>query len=180
MASTLRKPPPLLVPTSSTATLRLAAQTPFDPSSSSDPPYVLHAVPFNQGYLFAGSDDTIRAFDSTLQPLGKLKSTQRGITSLAPGSGKDSNVAFVTARDGTVAGWDLRDLSKEAFKVKGEFSTFHFFFFVRSTFSEIHADRIDTAGKNGSPYLCASQSSDQSCLAVGTELHHYEAMIDFW
>ncbi|GAA6062143.1 hypothetical protein JCM10212_003178 [Sporobolomyces blumeae] len=152
MASIFRKPPPLLVPGTSTSSLRLAAQVPFDPSASSEPPYVLHAVPFSQGYLFAGSDDSIRAFSPTLEPLGKLKSSQRGITSLAAGSGNGSNAAFVTARDGTVAGWDLRDLTKEAFKVKGK----------------------------GAPYLCASQSSDQSCLAVGTELFHYEAMIDFW
>lgn len=122
MGSLLRKPPPLLVPGTSTSSLRLAAQTPFDPSSSSEPPYVLHAVPFNRGYLFAGSDDSIRAFSPTLEPLGKLASSQKGITSLAAGSGKDSNVAFVTARDGTVAGWDLRDLTKEAFKVRGEVS----------------------------------------------------------
>ncbi|GAA5904443.1 uncharacterized protein JCM6883_006493 [Sporobolomyces salmoneus] len=153
MASLLRKPPPLLVPGTSTSSLRLAAQTSFDPSSSTNPPYVLHAVPFSQGYLFAGSDDSIRAFSPTLQPLGKLASTQKGITSLAAGSAKDSNVAFVTAKDGTVAGWDLRDLTKEAFKVRG---------------------------KSGAPYLCAAQSSEQSCLAVGTEVYHYEAMIDFW
>jgi len=120
MAGLFRKPPPLLVPGASTSSLRLVAQTPFDPSSTSEPPYVLHAVPFSQGYLFAGSDDSIRAFSPTLQPLGTLKSTQKGITSLAAGSGKDSNVAFVTARDGTVAGWDLRDLTKEAFKIKGK------------------------------------------------------------
>jgi len=120
MAGLLRKAPPLLVPGASSSSLRLVAQTPFDPSSTSEPPYVLHVVPFNQGYLFGGSDDSIRAFSPTLQPLGTLKSTQKGITSLAAGSGKDSNVAFVTARDGTVAGWDLRDLTKEAFKIKGE------------------------------------------------------------
>lgn len=178
MASLLRKPPPLLVPGSASSSLRLAAQTPFDPSSSTEPPYVLHAVPFSQGYLFAGSDDSIRAFSPTLQPLGKLPSTQKGITSLAPGSGKGSNVAFVTARDGTVAGWDLRDLTKEAFKVRGQLIP------TNSCLERVEqADQIgleSSPGKSGAPYLCASQSSDQSCLAVGTEVFHYEAMIDFW
>ncbi|GAA5968175.1 hypothetical protein JCM21900_003071 [Sporobolomyces salmonicolor] len=153
MATVLRKPPPLLVPGSSSSSLRLVAQTAFDPASSSNPPYVLHAVPFSQGYLFAGSDDSIRAFSPTLQPLATLESSQRGITSLVAGAGKGSTATFVTARDGTVTGWDTRDLSREAFKLKG---------------------------KSGAPYLCASQSSDLSCLAVGTELHHHEAMIDFW
>lgn len=35
-------------------------------------------------------------------------------------------------------------------------------------------------GKTRAGYLCASQSSDHSALAVGTELHQYEAMIDIW
>ncbi|GAA5840154.1 hypothetical protein JCM3766R1_004112 [Sporobolomyces carnicolor] len=153
MTNLLRNPPPLLVPPNATSSLRLAGQTAFDPSSSHEPPYVLHTVPFDRGYLFAGSDDSVRAFTRTLEPLGTLRTTQKGVSSLAPGSARDSNVAFVTAKDGTVAGWDLRDLTKEAFKVRG---------------------------KSGAPYLCASQSSDQSCLAVGTETFQYEAMIDFW
>ncbi|BGP15811.1 hypothetical protein JCM10213_005707 [Rhodosporidiobolus nylandii] len=153
MAHRVRLPPPLLYPGNSTTPLRLAAQTAFDPSSSSNPPYVLHAVPFAGGYLFGGSDDSIRAFSPTLQPLAKLNSTQKRITSITAGAGKDGNVVFVTAKDGTVAGWDSRDMSKEAFKVKG---------------------------KSGAGYLCAAQSSDLSALAVGTELFHYEAMIDIW
>ncbi|GAA5968715.1 hypothetical protein JCM11641_000706 [Rhodosporidiobolus odoratus] len=153
MAHRVRLPPPLLYPGSSSTPLRLAAQAPYDPSVSANPPYVLHTVPFQGGYLCSGSDDSIRAFSPTLQPLAKLKSTQKGITSITAGAGMDSNVVFVTAKDGTVAGWDTRDLSKEAFKLKS---------------------------KSGAGYLCASQSSDLSALAVGTELYHYEAMIDIW
>ncbi|GAA5956227.1 hypothetical protein JCM8115_001658 [Rhodotorula mucilaginosa] len=153
MAQRLRLPPPLLFPSTTSRPLRLAAQINYDPSNPANPPYVLHAVSHRGGYLFAASDDTIRAFSPNLQPLGQLPVSQRGITSVVKGAGKDSNAVFVTAKDGTVSCWDLRDLTKEAFKLKG---------------------------KTRAGYLTASQSSDQSCLAVGTELHQYEAMIDIW
>ncbi|GAA6027605.1 hypothetical protein JCM8097_007943 [Rhodosporidiobolus ruineniae] len=153
MAHRVRLPPPLLFPGSSSSPLRLAAQTPFDPSASSNPPYVLHAVSFPGGYLVGGSDDSLRVFNTSLQPVTKLPSTQRGITSITRGQAKNSTAIFVTAKDGTVAGWDSRDWSKEAFKLRS---------------------------KSGAGYLCASQSSDGSALAVGTELYHYEAMIDIW
>lgn len=120
MASVLRKPPPLLIPGSSSNPLRLAGQTAFAPGSD-NAPYVLHVVPLgSQGYLFAGSDDSLRAFSPTLQPLATLKSSQKGITSLVAGAGEGSTAVFSTARDGTVVGWDTRDLSKEAFKLRGE------------------------------------------------------------
>ncbi|KAM0750479.1 WD40 repeat-like protein [Meredithblackwellia eburnea MCA 4105] len=148
-----RPPPPLLTPGTSSTPLRLANQTPFCPSSD-PPPYVLHVVPLGPaGYLFAGSDDSLRVFSPTLEPVAKLPSTQKGITSLVKGAGQGSTAVFSTARDGTVVGWDTRDLSKEAFKLKN---------------------------KNGAPYLICSQSSDLTALAVGTELHHHEASIDFW
>ncbi|KAI5480520.1 WD repeat domain 89 [Pseudohyphozyma bogoriensis] len=153
------KEPPMLHPGASTSQLKLAAQAQFDPSASENPPYVLHVVPLgpqgSQGYLFAGSDDSLRVFSPTLELVGELKSSQKGkgITSVVKGAGEDSNAVFVTARDGTLVGWDTRDWSKEAFKVKG---------------------------KSGAPYLICSQSSDLNCVAVGTELHHYEATIDFW
>ncbi|GAA5885625.1 hypothetical protein JCM6882_007500 [Rhodosporidiobolus microsporus] len=153
LAHRVRLPPPLLYPGQSATPLKLAAQAAFDPSSSANPPYVLHAVAYPGGYLFGGSDDTIRAFSPSLQPLAKLKTTQRGITSITAGAGKDSTAIFVTAKDGTVSGWDTRGLSKEAFKLRS---------------------------KSGAGYLCASQSSDLSALAVGTELYHYEAGIDIW
>lgn len=69
------------------------------------------------------------------------------------GFGEASTAVFTTARDGTVVGWDTRDLTKEAFKLKG---------------------------KSGAPYLTCAQSSDLACLAVGAELHHHEATIDLW
>ena len=116
------KPPPLLVPSSSPNQLNLAAQAQFDSKASSDPTYVLHVVPLpnNHGYLFAGSDDSLRTFSPALEPTGVLPSTQVGITSVVSGAGEGSTAVFVTARDGTVAGWDTRDLSKEAFKLKGK------------------------------------------------------------
>lgn len=120
MASIFRKPPPLLIPGSGSNPLRLAGQTAFAPGSD-NAPYVLHVVPLgSQGYLFAGSDDSLRAFSPTLQPLATLKSSQKGITSLVAGAGEGSTAVFSTARDGTVVGWDTRDLSKEAFKLRGE------------------------------------------------------------
>ena len=46
---------------------------------------------------------------------------------------------------------------------------------------ELFTDKhIVYAGKRRAGYLCASQSSDGSCLAVGTEVSDYEAMIDIW
>ncbi|GAA6007748.1 hypothetical protein JCM10207_004860 [Rhodosporidiobolus poonsookiae] len=153
MAHRIRLPPPLLHPSTSSSPLRLAAQTAYDPAATSNPPYVLHTVPFQGGYIVGASDDSIRVFSPSLQPLAQLKSTQRGITSITAGAGKDSTAFFVTAKDGTVAGWDTRDLSKEAFKLKGP---------------------------SGAGYLCASQSSDHSALAVGTQVFHYEVMIDIW
>ncbi|SCV67395.1 BQ2448_5006 [Microbotryum intermedium] len=149
--------PPLLLPSSSSAassSLRLVAQALY---SSSPSPYVLHVVPLPSstggGYLFAASDDTIQHFSSELQPLRVLRSSQKGITSMTRGAGEGSTAVFVTARDGTVTGWDTKDLSKEAFKLRSS---------------------------SGAPLLCASQSSDLSCLAVGGELHHHETMIDLW
>ncbi|GAA6050220.1 hypothetical protein JCM3770_002743 [Rhodotorula araucariae] len=153
MPPATRLPPPLLYPSTASHPLRLSAQVPFDPAGGPNPPYVLHSVAFRDGYLFAGSDDTVRAFSRTLAPLGKLPTTQRGITSVTRGSGKASTAVFITAKDGSVSGWDTRDLSKEAFKLQG---------------------------KSRAGYLCASQSSDGSCLAVGTEMCDYEAMIDIW
>lgn len=122
-APILRRPPPLLVPGSATAPLRLAHQAAFAPDSKVAP-YVLHVVSLGPtvGYLFAGSDDSLRAFSPTLEPLATLKSSQKGITSLVRGAGEGSTAVFSTARDGTVVGWDTRDLSKEAFKLKSEFS----------------------------------------------------------
>lgn len=116
------KPPPLLVPSTSTQQLKLAAQAQFDPSASTDAAYVLHvvALPNQGGFLFAGSDDSLRAFSPALEPLAVLPSTQKGITSLVSGAGEGSTAVFSTARDGTVVGWDTRDLSREAFKLKGE------------------------------------------------------------
>lgn len=120
MAAILRRPPPLLIPGSSASPLRLAAQTALDASATSNPPYVLHVVPLGAtGYLFAGSDDSLRVFSPTLQPVAHLKSSQKGITSLVAGAGEGSTAAFTTARDGTVVGWDTRDLTREAFKLKG-------------------------------------------------------------
>lgn len=120
MTTFYRKPPPLLTPGASTSSLNFAGQASFAPESTAETPYVLHCVPLSdQGYLFAGSDDSLRAFSPTLQPLAKLKSTQRGITSLNVGPGDGSTAVFTTAKDGTVAGWDTRDMSKEAFKLKG-------------------------------------------------------------
>ena len=121
MAQRLRLPPPLLFPSTTSRPLRLAAQINYDPSNPANPPYVLHAVSHRGGYLFAASDDTIRAFSPNLQPLGQLPVSQRGITSMVKGAGEDSNAVFVTAKDGTVSCWDLRDLTKEAFKLKGAF-----------------------------------------------------------
>ncbi|SCZ93933.1 BZ3500_MvSof-1268-A1-R1_Chr6-3g09000 [Microbotryum saponariae] len=149
--------PPLLLPSSSapSSSLRLVAQAPF--STSEPAPYVLHVVPLptssGGGYLFASSDDTIQHFSAELQPLRVLKSSQRGITSMTRGAGEGSTAVFITARDGTVTGWDTNDLSKEAFKLRSS---------------------------SGAGLLCASQSSDLSCLAVGGELHHYETTIDLW
>ncbi|GAA5903785.1 hypothetical protein JCM8208_006578 [Rhodotorula glutinis] len=153
MPPAIRLPPPLLHPSTSSRPLRLAAQVPFDPAGGPNPPYVLHSVATPQGYLFAGSDDTLRAFGRGLEPLGKVPLTQRGITSVTRGQGRDATAFFVTAKDGSVSGWDTRDLSREAFKLQG---------------------------KRRAGYLCASQSSDGSCLAVGTEVSDYEAMIDIW
>ncbi|BGO91300.1 hypothetical protein NBRC10512_007037 [Rhodotorula toruloides] len=152
MAHRIRLPPPLLYPSTTSTPLALVAQTPFKPDAGPNPPYVLQTVPFSQGYLFFGSDDTVRAFSPSLQPLAQLNTTQRGITSIVAGA-KGSNAVFITAKDGSVSAWDTRDLSKEAFKLQG---------------------------KTRAAYLCASQSSDHSALAVGTELHQYEAMIDIW
>ncbi|SGZ28256.1 BQ5605_C027g10297 [Microbotryum silenes-dioicae] len=149
--------PPLLLPSSSapSSSLRLVAQAPF---STSDPaPYVLHVVPLptssGGGYLFASSDDTIQHFSAELRPLRVLKLSQKGITSMSRGAGEESTAVFITARDGTVTGWDTNDLSKEVFKLRSS---------------------------SGAGLLCASQSSDLSCLAVGGELHHYETTIDLW
>ncbi|GEM07537.1 WD repeat domain 89 [Rhodotorula toruloides] len=152
MVHRVRLPPPLLYPSTTSTPLRLVAQTPFKPDTGPNPPYVLQTVPFSQGYLFFGSDDTVRAFSPSLQPLAQLSTTQRGITSIVEGA-KGSNTVLMTAKDGSVTGWDTRDLSQEAFKLQG---------------------------KTRAAYLCASQSSDHSALAVGTELHQYEAMIDIW
>ncbi|KAL8292554.1 hypothetical protein RQP46_001166 [Phenoliferia psychrophenolica] len=153
-APVLRRPPPLLIPGSATSPLRLAHQAAFAPDAKTAP-YVLHVVSLGPtvGYLFAGSDDSLRAFSPSLEPLATLKSSQKGITSLVRGAGVGSTAVFSTARDGTVVGWDTRDLSKEAFRLKN---------------------------KTGAPYLTCSQSSDLACLAVGAELHHHEATIDFW
>ncbi|GAA5849557.1 hypothetical protein JCM8547_000496 [Rhodosporidiobolus lusitaniae] len=153
MTQRFRLPPPLLYPGTSSSPLRLVAQATFDPPKVANPHYVLHSVPYSGGYLFGGSDDSIRAFSPSLEPLGKLPTTQKGITSITKGSGKDSTAVFVTAKDGSVAVWDTRDLSMEAFKLKS---------------------------KSGAGYICASQSSDESALAVGTEMRHYEATIDIW
>lgn len=120
MAHRMRLPPPLLFPSTTSRPLRLAAQINYDPTNPANPPYVLHSVAHKGGYLFAASDDTVRAFSPTLQPLGQLPVAQRGITSMVKGSGKDSNAVFVTAKDGTVSCWDTRDLTKEAFRLKGE------------------------------------------------------------
>lgn len=174
MAQRLRLPPPLLFPSTTSRPLRLAAQINYDPSNPANPPYVLHAVSHRSGYLFAASDDTIRAFSPNLQPLGQLPVSQRGITSVVKGAGKDSNAVFVTAKDGTVSCWDLRDLTKEAFKLKGVF--LHYCALLCALLTKA----IHRSGKTRAGYLTASQSSDQSCLAVGTELHQYEAMIDIW
>lgn len=38
---------------------------------------------------------------------------------MVAGAGECTTAAFTTARDGTVVGWDMRDLSREAFKLKG-------------------------------------------------------------
>lgn len=120
MATMFRKPPPLLVPGSGAKPLRLAGQAAFA-SGAEPPPYVLHCVPVSgQGYLFAGSDDSLRLFSPTLEPGPRLKSTQKGITSLSVGAGEGSTAVFSTAKDGTVVGWDTRDMSKEAFKLKGQ------------------------------------------------------------
>lgn len=117
------KPPPLLVPSTSPHQLKLQFQTQFNPTAKpDDPTYVLHVVhlPNNQGYLLAGSDDTLRTFSPALEPTGILPNTQKGITSVVSGAGEGSTAVFVTARDGTVVGWDTRDLTKEAFKLKGK------------------------------------------------------------
>lgn len=121
MATALRQqPPPTLTPSTSINPLTLAAQVPF--ASTSTLPYVLHVVPLSSSrYLLAGSDDTLRIFSATLEPLGILPSKQKGITSLVKGSGESSEAVFVTSRDGVVTGWDSRDLSKEAFRFKGEY-----------------------------------------------------------
>ncbi|KAK4698828.1 WD repeat-containing protein 89, partial [Phenoliferia sp. Uapishka_3] len=153
-APIMRRPPPLLIPGSSPSSLHLAHQANFSPSTSTTPPYVLHVLSLpSLGYLFAGSDDSLRLFSPTLELLSTLKSTQKGITSLVRGAGEASTAVFSTARDGSVVGWDVRDLSKEAFRLKN---------------------------KTGAPYLTCSQSSDLACLAVGAEMHHHEATIDFW
>lgn len=121
-APVLRRPPPLLIPGSATSPLQLAHQAAFAPDAKTAP-YVLHVVSLGPtvGYLFAGSDDSLRAFSPSLEPLATLKSSQKGITSLVRGAGVDSTAVFSTARDGTVVGWDTRDLSKEAFRLKSEF-----------------------------------------------------------
>jgi hypothetical protein len=116
-----REEPPLLYPGSSAAPLRLANQVTFDPPKVANPHYVLHSVPYANGYLFGGSDNSIRAFSHSLEPQGNLPTTQKNITSMTEGSGKDSNAVFVTAKDGTVACWDTRDLTKEAFKLKSAY-----------------------------------------------------------
>jgi hypothetical protein len=123
MAHRIRLPPPLLYPSTTSTPLRLVAQTPFKPDAGPNPPYVLQTVPFSQGYLFFGSDDTVRAFSPSLQPLAQLQTTQRGITSIVAGA-KGSNALFITAKDGSVTGWDTRDLSKEAFKLQGASEVF--------------------------------------------------------
>lgn len=118
----LRRPPPLLIPGTSTTPLRLASQAAFAPDSKL-PPYVLHVLPLGSfGYLFAGSDNSLRAFSPTLEPIATLKSSQKGITSLVRGAGEGSTAVFTTARDGSVVGWDTRDLSKEAFKLRSAFA----------------------------------------------------------
>lgn len=122
MAQRMRLPPPLLFPSTTSRPLRLAAQVNYDPTNPANPPYVLHSVTHRGGFLFAASDDTIRAFSPTLQPLGQLPVAQRGITSMVKGSGPDSNAVFVTAKDGTVSCWDTRDLTREAFRLKGTLS----------------------------------------------------------
>jgi len=117
------KPPPLLVPSTSVNQLKLQAQAQFNTMATpEDPTYVLHLVqlPNNAGYLVAGSDDTLRTFSPALEPTAVLPSTQKGITSVVSGAGEGSTAVFVTARDGSVVGWDVRDLTKEAFKLKGQ------------------------------------------------------------
>ncbi|KAK4056010.1 hypothetical protein OIO90_003005 [Microbotryomycetes sp. JL221] len=161
MATRLRQPPPELVAHADSTRSRLVSSTTFLSvpelnRPNVDVPYVLHVSALgDQGYLLGGSDDTLRLFATDLSGSTKLQSTQQGVTSIAKGKAiaTRDNVVFVTAKDGTVAAWDVRNHSKEAFKLKS---------------------------KTGAGYLTSSQSSDGSCLAVGAELHNYEATIDFW
>lgn len=125
LTNIIRKtPPPLLIPTTSTNSLKLSNQVPF--ASTSNLPYVLHVIPLNSSnYLLAGSDDTVKVFAAnTLDVLVTLPCKQKGITSLIKGSGDDSEAVFITSRDGVVTGWDARDFTKEAFRFKGKLRSY--------------------------------------------------------
>lgn len=184
---TLRGPPPLLTPTTSSTPLKLCAQSPFSPPSSTTPtPYVLFIVPLSSShYLIAASSDEIKILNEKLELVMLLPGKQKGLTSLKKGS-EGSGMCWSTARDGTVAGWNENDMNKEAVRFKGTFF-FHLrsivVFYRRLTFKilfhSIWAKSIPTA-KSGAPYLTSSQSSDHSLLAVGTELFHHESSIDLY
>lgn len=120
-AARRRRPPPTLVPGAGASQKRQPVfQVPFDDEAKSTP-YVLHVVPTKFGYLFSGSDDSLRAYDPKLNLVAKLPSRQKGITFMTRGPGEDSSAVFVCARDGTVTGWDMNDLTKPAFTLKGPF-----------------------------------------------------------
>ncbi|KAM0787420.1 hypothetical protein ACM66B_003503 [Microbotryomycetes sp. NB124-2] len=162
MTTKLRPALPDLVASANCTQSRLSTSTSFlsatELQQGVQQPYVLHCARLDHhGYMFAGSDDTLRLFAPDLSGSVKLRSSQRGISSVVEANkttaGEQSGLAFVTAKDGTIVGWDVRDTTKEAIRLKS---------------------------KTGSGYLCASQSSDGACLAAGAELHHYEATIDFW
>lgn len=114
---TRSRPPPILTPGNAVLHVKKPTfQTSF--SNAKSPPYVLHVVPTSFGYLFAGSDDTIKAFDQSLSLLATLPSKQKGISSFARGAGDASTAVFSCATDGTVVGWDTKDLSAPAFSFK--------------------------------------------------------------
>ncbi|KAK4049012.1 hypothetical protein OIV83_004373 [Microbotryomycetes sp. JL201] len=159
MSVKLRPPPPDLVARADCTQTRLSTSTSFlsatELQQGVQQPYVLYCARLDRdGYVFAGSDDSVRLFAPDLSGSARLRSTQRGVSNVVAGSNANGgNVVFVTAKDGTVVGWDMRDTSKEAIRLKN---------------------------KTGAGYLTASQSSDGACLAAGAELHNYEATIDFW
>lgn len=116
-----RAPPPTLTPSITASTLPYAKPLNQSPFSSTTPsPYVLQVTATASNYVLSASDDTINYYDKVLTKLGTLPvKHQKGLTQLVKGAGEESTVIFSAAKDGTVAGYDLRDPRQAVFTLKG-------------------------------------------------------------